>query len=216
MPARVRETVARIYRAALAHKVTAAVFGASLAAIVALGAVAATSGTATSGTGTSGSGTSGTGAPGGSSSPSRPATNQQAPGFSLAALGGAAGKVSLAAYAGRPVIVNFFASWCVPCRQETPLLAHYYRTTHGSVAVVGIDSNDSQAAAVTFTRTEGVSYPLGYDPVASTAGAFGVAELPQTFFLNARHYIVDRVFGAVTAADLANGVALMGKPARPS
>src|SRR6267154_390371 len=101
MPARVRETVARIYRAALAHKVTAAVFGASLAAIVALGAVAATSGTATSGTGTPG-----TGAPG-ASSPSHPATNQQAPDFSLAALGGAAGKVSLAAYAGRPVIVNF-------------------------------------------------------------------------------------------------------------
>jgi cytochrome c biogenesis protein CcmG/thiol:disulfide interchange protein DsbE len=215
MPARVRETVARIYRAALAHKVTAAVFGASLAAIVALGAVAATSGTATSGTGTSGTGTPGTGAPG-ASSPSHPATNQQAPDFSLAALGGAAGKVSLAAYAGRPVIVNFFASWCVPCRKETPLLAHYYRATHGSVAVVGIDSNDSQAAAVTFTRTEGVSYPLAYDPVASTAGAFGVAEIPQTFFLNARHRIVDRVFGAVTAADLAKGVALMGQPARPS
>jgi cytochrome c biogenesis protein CcmG, thiol:disulfide interchange protein DsbE len=211
MPARVREMAARIYRAALEHKVTTAVFGASLAAIVALGTVAATSGTATPGTGTSG-----TGAPGASSSPSHPATNQQAPGFSLAALGGAPGKVSLAAYAGRPVIVNFFASWCVPCRKETPLLAHYYRAAHGSVTVVGIDSNDSQAAAVTFTRTAGVSYPLAYDPVASTANAFGVVEIPQTFFLDAQHHIVDRVFGAVTAADLAKGVALMGKPARPS
>ena len=124
--------------------------------------------------------------------------------------------MTLAAYAGRPVIINFFASWCVPCRKETPLLARYYRSAHGTVNLLGIDSNDSQAAAVTFTRQAGVSYPLAYDPVAKTAGAFGVVELPQTFFLNARHQIVDRVFGGVTAADLAKGVALMGKPAAPA
>jgi cytochrome c biogenesis protein CcmG, thiol:disulfide interchange protein DsbE len=211
MAARVREMVARTYRAALEHKVTTAVFGASLAALVALGAVAASSGTATSRTGTSG-----TGSAGASASPAHPATSEQAPAFSLAALGGSSGHVSLAAYVGRPVIVNFFASWCVPCRKETPLLARYYRGAHGSVAVVGIDSNDSQAAAVSFTRAAGVSYPLAYDPVATAASAFRVAEIPQTFFLNAQHRIVDRVFGAVSAADLAKGVALMGKPAGPS
>ena len=201
MPARVRETVARMFRAARAHKVTTAVFGAGLAAIVALGAVAATSGPATSGTGSGGS----------TASPSHSASDQQAPGFSLAALGRPSGQVSLAAFAGRPVIVNFFASWCVPCRTETPLLARYYRTAHS--AVVGIDSNDSQTAAVTFARAAGVSYPLAYDPVARTADAFGVEDIPQTFFLNAQHRIVDRVFGAVTAADLAKGVALMDRSA---
>jgi len=206
MAARARETVARMFRAAREHKVTTAVFGASLAAIVALGAFAAASGTATSGTGT----------PGTAASPSRQASDQPAPGFTLPALGGSSGRVSLAAYAGRPVIVNFFASWCVPCRQETPLLARYYRAAHGTMDMLGIDSNDSRAAAVTFTRTAGVSYPLAYDPVAAVAGAFGVAELPQTFFLNAQHHIVDRVFGAVTAADLAKGVALMGKPVAPA
>jgi|SRR5450755_38267 cytochrome c biogenesis protein CcmG/thiol:disulfide interchange protein DsbE len=206
MPARVREMAARMYRAAREHKVTTAVFGASLAAIVALGAVAASSGTATSGTGT----------PGGGASPAQRASDRPAPGFSLAALGRSSSRISLAAYAGRPVIVNFFASWCVPCRKETPLLARYYRSAHGSVAIVGIDSNDSQAAAVTFTRTAGVSYPLAYDPVATTASAFGVVEIPQTFFLDAHHRIVDRIFGAVTAADLAKGLALMGKPTAQS
>ena len=211
MPARARETAARMLRAVREHKVTTAVFGVSLAAIVALGAVAASSGTATYGTATSG-----TAAPRTSASPSPRASDQPAPGFSLPALGRPSGQVSLAAYAGRPVIVNFFASWCVPCRKETPLLARYYRSAHGSVAVVGIDSNDSQAAAVTFTRSAGVSYPLAYDPVAQTAGAFRVVEIPQTFFLDAQHRIVDRVFGAVTAADLAKGIALMGKPAASS
>lgn len=206
MPARVREMVVRMYHAAREHTVTTAVFGATLAAIVALGAVAASSGTATSGTG----------APGASASPSQEAINQQAPGFSLPALGHPSSRISLAAYAGRPVIVNFFASWCVPCRKETPLLARYYRSAHGGVAIVGIDSNDSQSAAVTFTRTAGVSYPLAYDPVATTASAFRVVEIPQTFFLDAHHRIVDHIYGAVTAAELAKGVALMGKPAAQS
>src|SRR5271166_317760 len=208
MPARVRETVARMSGAARAHKVTTVVFGGSLAAIVALGAVAATSAPVTSGTGSPGI----TASPSHSASQSGAGRDQQAPGFSLSALGRPSGQVSLSAYAGRPVIVNFFASWCVPCRQETPLLARYYRAAHGAVEVVGIDSNDSQSAAITFTRAAGVSYPLAYDPVARAADAFRVVEIPQTFFLNAQHRIVDRVFGAVTAADLAEGVALMSKP----
>ena len=202
MPGRLRETVARMYRAALAHKATTAVFALGLAAIIALGAVAAASGSSASATGTSGSG-------GG-------ATNQQAPDFTLATLGRSSGPVSLASYAGRPVIVNFFASWCAPCRKETPLLARYYRAADGRVDLVGIDSNDSRSAAVTFTRNAGVSYPLAYDPAATAAGTFGVTILPQTFFLNAQHHIVDRVFGAVTAADLAKGVALMNSGAKAS
>jgi len=203
MPGRLRETVARMYRAALAHKVTTAVFALGLAAIIALGAVAAASGSSASATGTSGS------RPGG-------ATKQQAPDFTLAMLGRSSGQVSLASYAGRPVIVNFFASWCAPCRKETPLLARYYRAADGRVDLVGIDSNDSRSAAAAFTRNAGVSYPLAYDPAATAAGTFGVTVLPQTFFLNAEHRIVDRVFGAVTAADLAKGVALMNSGAKAS
>ena len=140
---------------------------------------------------------------------------QPAPAFSLPLRGGSA-PLGLDKLRGQVVMVNFWASWCGPCRQETPLLARYYRSAHGTVNMLGIDSNDSQAAAVTFTRQAGVSYPLAYDPVAKAAGAFGVAELPQTFFLDARHQIVDRVFGGVTATELAKGVALMGRPAAPA
>ncbi len=128
--------------------------------------------------------------------------------FTLHALGHA-GLVSLSQYAGRPVLVNFFASWCGPCQKETPLLARFYRASHGKVAIVGIDVNDSTANAVRFVRRAGVSYPVGADPQAATATTYGVVAIPQTFFLNADHHVVKRVFGAVTLADLRAGLARM-------
>ena len=128
--------------------------------------------------------------------------------FSLAALGHSGQHVALSDYAGQPLIVNFFASWCVPCKQETPLLAKFYHAEHGKVALVGLDENDAAGSAVSFTQKEGVGYPVGFDPEVIAASAYGVAGLPQTFFLNAQHRIVDRVFGAVTQAEINRGMAL--------
>jgi thiol-disulfide isomerase/thioredoxin len=136
------------------------------------------------------------------------AADPAAPAFSLTVLGQSGPKLSLAEYAGRPLIVNFFASWCEPCQKETPLLAKFYRTEHAKVAIVGLDENDVMANAMSFTHKEGVGYPVGFDPEATAASAYGVAALPQTFFLDARHRIVDRVFGAVTLAALNRGIAL--------
>jgi cytochrome c biogenesis protein CcmG, thiol:disulfide interchange protein DsbE len=136
------------------------------------------------------------------------APTQAAPAFSLPVLGHSGQQVALSDYAGRPLIVNFFASWCEPCQQETPLLARFYRTEHAKVAIVGLDENDVVGSAVSFTRKEGVGYPVGFDPEVIAASAYGVAGLPQTFFLNAKHRIVDRVFGAVTLADINRGIAL--------
>jgi cytochrome c biogenesis protein CcmG/thiol:disulfide interchange protein DsbE len=76
--------------------------------------------------------------------------------------------------------------------------------------VIGVDANDNRASAVKFTRDYGVSYPVASDPAATTAGAYGVSALPQTFFLNAQHQVVDRIYGAATQASLARGVKLMG------
>jgi thiol-disulfide isomerase/thioredoxin len=133
--------------------------------------------------------------------PKRPVAAQP---FRLAELGRAGSQVSLAGYAGRPVIVNFFASWCTPCRHETPLLANFYAAHRGQVQVIGIDSNDTTAAALKFVQAEHVGYPVGADPFpAKTATSYGVLALPQTFFLNARHQIVRHIVGQVTARDLA-------------
>ena len=132
-----------------------------------------------------------------------------APAFSLPLLGDDSGQqVALSTYRGKPLIVNFFASWCGPCQTETPLLARFYRDEQGTVALVGLDENDTVGNATSFTRADGVSYPVGWDPHFDVGSAYGVNALPQTFFLNARHQIVDRIFGAVTLASLNRGIAL--------
>jgi cytochrome c biogenesis protein CcmG/thiol:disulfide interchange protein DsbE len=136
----------------------------------------------------------------------------QAKSFSLAQLGHPGATVTLTAYAGHPVIVNFFASWCAPCRRETPMLARFYSSMHGRVTLLGVDSNDQRSAALHFVAKTGVSYPVGFDPYPSTTTtSYGVYALPQTFFLNAQHRIVSHIVGPLTMKDLTRGVALMDK-----
>jgi thiol-disulfide isomerase/thioredoxin len=139
-----------------------------------------------------------------------PRTPPAAKAFTLSLLGHPGQHVSLAAYAGRPLIINFFASWCPPCRHETPLLARFYRDSGGRTLIIGIDANDEAGPAEKFVQSAGVSYPVGSDPFpAPVTTSYGVLGLPQTFFLNARHRIVKHVIGAVTLAELKAGVATM-------
>ncbi len=139
-----------------------------------------------------------------------PRTPPAAKAFTLNLLGHPGQHVSLAAFAGRPLIINFFASWCTPCKRETPLLARFYRDSGGRTLIIGIDANDSAGAAEQFVQAADVGYPVGFDPFPAPATtSYGVFALPQTFFLNAKHRIVKHVIGAVTLTELHQGVALM-------
>jgi cytochrome c biogenesis protein CcmG, thiol:disulfide interchange protein DsbE len=142
--------------------------------------------------------------------PAAPARN-----FSLGALGDPQQRISLSSLAGRPVIVNFFASWCVPCRKETPLLARFYRARHGAVKIIGIDVNDQASSALAFVRRNGVTYPVATEPATGTTIVdYDLPGLPATFFLDSRHRIVKRVYGAVTQAELTSGAALINERAK--
>ena len=135
---------------------------------------------------------------------SRPSTALPAArNFSLAELGHPGRRVSLAALAGRPVVVNFFASWCAPCKRETPLLERFYRQHRGDVLGVGVVSGDESAAALQFLHAEGVTYPVGFDAFpAPAAAAYGIVALPQTYLLNSRHQIVRHISGDLTLGEL--------------
>ncbi len=140
-----------------------------------------------------------------SSRPAPPAAKN----FTLAELGRPGHVVSLAGFAGRPLIVNFFASWCPPCRRETPLLARFYSGSKGSVVVIGVDANDEAGRrAVPPPVRRYLSDRLRPAPGVVTT-SYGVYGLPQTFFLNSKHRIVKHVFGALTLSQLHSGVALM-------
>jgi cytochrome c biogenesis protein CcmG/thiol:disulfide interchange protein DsbE len=149
------------------------------------------------------------------SSSAAPPPAPEAPAFTVAALG-APGNVSLGQYRGKPVIVNFWASWCDICESETPLLASWYKQEDGRIALLGLDENDASAKALAFAHAKGVTYTLGFDPLMNVAGAYDIDGLPQTYFLNAQHRIVEHVLGAMTKADLAEGVSLMNAAQTPS
>jgi cytochrome c biogenesis protein CcmG, thiol:disulfide interchange protein DsbE len=145
----------------------------------------------------------------------RPAPAAPAKNFSLGALGHPGQRISLSSLAGQPVIVNFFASWCVPCRKETPLLAKFFRASHGSVKVIGIDVSDQTSAALAFVHRSGVTYPIASEPASDTTViAYDLPGLPATFFLDARHRIVKKVYGPVTQAELTSGTALINERAK--
>jgi cytochrome c biogenesis protein CcmG/thiol:disulfide interchange protein DsbE len=133
--------------------------------------------------------------------------------FNLGALGHPGQRITLSSLAGRPVIVNFFASWCTPCQKETPMLARFAK--HTSVAVIGIDVNDQTSSALAFVHKTGVTYPVATETaMGSTVIAYDLPGLPATFFLDSHHRIVKRVYGAVTQAELTSGTALVSKRAK--
>src|SRR5580765_8591623 len=130
----------------------------------------------------------------------------QAPDFSLSRLG-RDGKVSLAAYEGRPVVVNFFASWCVPCAKEARTLqAAFRRWKPQGVVVVGVDWQDFSGDAKRFVRKHGITYPVGRTSSGSVVNSYGVTGVPETFFVDRRGRVVAHVPGPVTEDDLAAGI----------
>jgi len=130
-----------------------------------------------------------------------------APNFSLPSLAGGA-PVDLDAL-GRdrhhPVVLNFFASWCVPCQQETPLLARTAAAEmarHSIVQFIGVDALDEKANATAFVEKAGVTYPVGTDDGKVSSGLYALFGFPQTFFIDADGMVVGHVEGAVKQAQL--------------
>src|SRR4029079_5718101 len=93
-----------------------------------------------------------------------PQAGARAPTFSLPRLEGG-GDVSLASFRGQTVVLNFFASWCQPCKREAPALESLWRRNRSDgVVVLGVDSGDTRGSASRFLSAHGVTYPVVFDP----------------------------------------------------
>jgi len=124
--------------------------------------------------------------------------------FDLPRVGAPDERVALGQFAGQALVVNFWASWCVPCRNEMPALEAVATRLAGRVAFVGINHQDGRTPAAEFQQDVGVSYPSGYDPDGGVARAYGVLGLPTTVLVDARGRIVGRRLGELTEAELAD------------
>jgi cytochrome c biogenesis protein CcmG/thiol:disulfide interchange protein DsbE len=107
--------------------------------------------------------------------------------------------VDLAALRGRPVVVNFWATWCEPCVREFPLLARA-ATAHRAdrLAVVGVLTGDRPSEARSFVRRHGATWPVGIDPDGATAAAWRAVGLPHTFFVRPDGTLASHHFSELT------------------
>ena len=120
-----------------------------------------------------------------------------APEFSLSLFEGR--KVDLVGYRGKPIVINFWASWCVPCKVEAPILEGLWQTYRGQdVQFIGVDIQDSEADALDFLRDYGVTYPNGPDTDGRITVDYGVIGIPVTFFINRQGIVERRWVGAVS------------------
>jgi cytochrome c biogenesis protein CcmG/thiol:disulfide interchange protein DsbE len=110
--------------------------------------------------------------------------------------------VSLADYRGRPVVLNFFASWCVPCRREMPDFEAVHDRLGNRVAFVGVNHQDQRPAALDLLEETGVTYPSGFDPRGTVAGAYGLFGMPTTIFISPDGRVLERRTGEMSKREL--------------
>ncbi len=119
------------------------------------------------------------------------------------------GHLSLAALRGEPVVLNFWASWCVPCKKEAPLLVASAKTHRDKVAFLGLDVQDFTSDARQFLRHFKVNYVSVRDGGGSTYSGYGLTGVPETYFVDRQGRIVAHVAGELTRQELAEGVQLV-------
>lgn len=131
---------------------------------------------------------------------------QPAPAFTLADLSGN-GSITLDRYKGKVVVLNFWASWCIPCKEENPALTDVWERYRGTdVVLLGIVFQDSTAAAREYTARLGNTWPSAVDDTGQVALSYGVFGPPETYFIGADGVIAGRHIGPIDSATLIKGI----------
>jgi peroxiredoxin len=133
-----------------------------------------------------------------------------APSFALPDLDGRTR--SLESFRGRPVLVNFWATWCPPCRAELPELQQTWRAHQSCLAVVGVTEDSASAEAVrAFAREMGLDYPILLDD-GSAGRAYGVTTIPRSVLIDAEGRVMGTFAGTVTRAGVERALAAVSPP----
>jgi cytochrome c biogenesis protein CcmG, thiol:disulfide interchange protein DsbE len=123
--------------------------------------------------------------------------------------GEASRTLSMSSLRGRPTVLNFWASWCGPCRREAGLLRERAMATRGRVTFVGLDVHDSTSDARGFLRHYGITYTV-VKASETAISAYGIVNLPETIYVDARGHVVARTVGEVTARALTANLSRLG------
>jgi cytochrome c biogenesis protein CcmG/thiol:disulfide interchange protein DsbE len=107
---------------------------------------------------------------------------------------------------GRPLVMNVWASWCIPCRKEMPAFQSVYTQARGRVGFLGVDYLDEEGAARRLVAHTGVTYRLAADPKGTQVSKFGVSALPTTLFFSADGVLRGRRFGQLHADSLRDAI----------
>jgi cytochrome c biogenesis protein CcmG/thiol:disulfide interchange protein DsbE len=129
-----------------------------------------------------------------------PQPGSPAPDFAMTLIANGKGSVSLATFKGHPLYLNFFASWCQPCKAELPSIVSLSKTySKKGVIVLGVDELESTSAALGFVKTFDVPYPVGIDDSGSIGAAYGLIGMPMHVFVGADGKVVLRRDGEMSA-----------------
>ena len=134
-----------------------------------------------------------------------PAIGYVAPDFALTTLEGE--EFSLREMRGTPVVLNFWATWCGPCRRELPALQAAAERYDGEVLIVGVDQGEAAATVQSFVDELGLTFPIPMDADMDVAQEYNVKGMPTTFFVDADGVIRHIWTGEMNSVTLAEGIA---------
>ena len=145
---------------------------------------------------------------------SDPLIDHAAPTFSLSLLSSQANAstLGLAAFHGKPIVVNFWASWCDPCKQEAPLLENTWTQMQAQgkdVVFLGIDFQEARGPALGFLQAYNITYPLALDTHGAVANQYYIDSLPDTIFINRSGTVVSKVSQQITSQLLTSNLQLI-------
>lgn len=143
------------------------------------------------------------------SASSQPQT--QAPDFTVTDAQG--NEVALSSYFGKPIVLNFWASWCGPCKSEMPDFEEAYQTYGDEIHFVMVNmtdgSRETQEAASSFVQQQGFTFPVLYDTQMNAATTYSVWSLPTTYFIDEEGYLVAQGRGALDRETLERGIGMI-------